>query len=232
MVGKVGVGREDLSGRRFGRLLCVESESRIMSSKRRQVYWKCQCDCGNVAFVRPQQLKEGITVSCGCYNKERVSEPRKHGMSNSPEYKIFKDIKRRCEEPNRKSYKNYGGRGIKCLWESFEQFYEEMGTRPSNKHTIERKNVDGDYCKENCIWTDDLSLQAYNRRPKSNSKTNIPGVTEDTAGYGYLARISVNYKRIYLGFFKSLYDAAKARKEAELQYYGFNLKWEMPNENE
>lgn len=238
MVAKVGAGREDLSNKRFGRLLCLDSESRVMPSGRRQVYWRCLCDCGNETFVRPQQLKESRTVSCGCKNQDNYKAKAENSYSDTEEYWILADMKRRCTPQAIKASKNYGDRGIRVCeaWsksgrEGYENFLNDMGKRPSPKHTIERKDVNGDYCKENCIWTDDLSLQAFNRRPKK-SKTGIPGVTMDSDGYGYLSRISVNYERIYLGFFKSLYKAAEARKEAELKYYGFNLEWEMPTYDE
>lgn len=220
---------KDISGLKFFRLTAIDSFSKRNSSGRSQVFWNCECDCGNKVTVLGECLRRGTTKSCGCWNKEKEPSVKTHGLSKSSEYKIYRDIKRRCEDPRRESYKHYGARGILCEWSSFENFYLDMGQRPSEKHTIERIDVDGNYCKENCIWTDDLGLQAFNRRPKLN-KTGVPGVREDAQGYGYVATICVNYNRIYLGFFKSLQEAAKVRKEAELKYYGFNLKWETPND--
>ena len=62
MVAQVGVGREDLTGKKFNRLLCLNSYSKVMDSGRRQVYWVCLCDCGNITEARPQSLKEGTTA--------------------------------------------------------------------------------------------------------------------------------------------------------------------------
>lgn len=68
-------------------------------------------------------------------------------------YKSWEDMKKRCDNPNRRSYKNYGGRGIKYQedWKYFENFYRDMGDRPDG-HTLERIEVDGNYTKENCKW--------------------------------------------------------------------------------
>lgn len=227
MSGKIAANREDLSGKKFNRLLAIDAESRVMPTGRRQVYWRCLCDCGTETFVRSQTLKEGKTKSCGCWAKEKLPESYKHGLSQSDEYKIYKDIVRRCTEQGRKSYANYGGRGITCLWTDFESFYEEMGQRPSKRHSIERVDVDGNYCKENCMWTDDLSLQAFNQRPRK-SRFGVPGVRSDKDGYGYVVTIGKDNIRYYLGFFTDLKEAALARKEGEIKYYGFNLDWEMP----
>ena len=229
MTGKVGSGMADLSNQRFGRLVCVDAESRVVPSGRRQVYWNCICDCGNKTAVRSQPLKEGRIVSCGCWAKEKPSPAKTHGMSGSDEYKIYKDILRRCLNPKNQAYSNYGGRGIKCEWETFEQFYADIGPRPSPVHTIERADVDGNYCKGNCRWVDDWSLQAFNQRTRV-SKTGIPGVRPDGQGYGFVVSIGKDYVKHYLGFFKTLKEAAEVRKQAELDFYGFNLKWEMPDE--
>lgn len=235
MVAKVGVGRADLTGLKFGRLVCLDSYSEVVPSGRRQVYWNCVCDCGNTTKVRPQQLKEGRIVSCGCKQKEDYKAKSENSFCLSDEYTILKDIIRRCNpESNCIGSKNYGKRGIRVdpLWtvggrEGYENFIKDMGARPSKDHSIERVDVDGNYCKENCIWTDDDSLQAYNQRPRK-SKSGIPGVMMSSDGYGYRVTIGKDYIKHYIGYYKDIKDAAKARKQAELDFYGFNLNWELP----
>ena len=64
----------DLAGQRFGRLVVLNRAGDVASGKRKVVNWLCQCDCGNTITVRACNLKNGSTVSCGCYNKERTFE--------------------------------------------------------------------------------------------------------------------------------------------------------------
>lgn len=152
----------------------------------RSVHWKCQCICGNFAIVRGDQLKSGHTKSCGCLQKEKVS---KHGKSKTREYKVWDSMIQRCTNSNDKDYDNYGGRGIRVCqgWRSsFEYFFADMGKRPSNRHSIDRKNNNLNYscgyCKEcieerwesNCRWAT-TSEQGRNRR--TNVKLTFSGET-------------------------------------------------------
>ena len=75
-------------------------------------------------------------------------------------------MKNRCSNPKCDSYKNYGGREIKVCDEwihDFPRFYADMGPKPSADHTIERIDVNGDYCPSNCCWLH-KSLQGKNKR--------------------------------------------------------------------
>ena len=89
-----------------------------------------------------------------------------HGLRNTKEYGIWNRIKDRCYNVNNKRYQDYGGRGI-CMsdeWKKFfKAFYEDMGNRPSDKHSVDRIDNDGNYCKENCKWSTDIE-QANNKR--------------------------------------------------------------------
>lgn len=235
MAGKLGVGRDDLEGLKFGRLTCVDSFSRVMKSSRSQVYWNCICECGNLVAVRPQQLKEGKTVSCGCKKLDNSKEKAENSFCLNVEYTILKDIIRRCDPKEKiERNRNYGARGISVdlQWaiggrEGFNNFITDMGYRPTEKHSIERVDVNLGYCKDNCIWTDNFSLQAFNQRPRK-SKFGVPGVSMDKGAYGYVVTIGKDNIRHYIGFFKTLVQAAEARKDAEIEHYGFNLDWEMP----
>jgi hypothetical protein len=101
---------------------------------------------------------------------------KKHGMSESEEYSIWSGIKKRCECRTAKDYPNYGGRGIKVCerWQTFENFFEDMGKRPSKKHSVEREDNQKDYSPENCKWATVIE-QANNRR--SNNVLTMNGIS-------------------------------------------------------
>lgn len=140
----------DLISKKYGRLLVT---SRNGSDKYKKSRWMCICDCGNSITVTGVYLTNGDTKSCGCLKKE--GNRKTHGMIRSPEYSVWCDMKKRCYLKSGKSYKNYGGRGISVCdrWlNSFEAFYEDMGERPSEKHTIDRNDNNDGYSPENCSW--------------------------------------------------------------------------------
>lgn len=149
----------DLTGLRYGRLFIVQKTKSI----RGQTYYMCRCDCGNEKEIRGAHIKHGATKSCGCLR--HIGYTITHGMSQTDEFKIWAGILSRCTNPNRKSYKDYGGRGIKVSpsWETFENFYTDMGPRPSKKHSIDRIDVDSGYSSENCRWATSRQ-QNQNRR--------------------------------------------------------------------
>lgn len=163
--------QKDLTGKRFGRLQVLWAAGR---RERNRVYWTCQCDDGNVSFVRTAQLINGGTRSCGCLQREAVTALCKarqttHGHYHTPEHVAYVAAKGRCTNPKNRAYKNYGGRGIKFLFTSFLQFFAELGPRPSPAHSLDRKNNDGHYEPGNLRWGT-LLQQRRNRRPYKTNR--------------------------------------------------------------
>lgn len=145
---------KQLSGQMFGRLTVLE---RYGSSNGR-VNWLCRCVCGVLYEAVSNALTSGHTKSCGCWRDERnASTPEAHGHAKrgykSPTYYSWSAMWTRCINPNVKSYKDYGGRGIQVCerWKEFENFLADMGDRPYGR-TLDRINVNGNYEPGNCRW--------------------------------------------------------------------------------
>lgn len=154
----------DLTGEKFGKLTVVSETSK--RTKNKKIIWLCRCECGNTIEVSVADLGRN-TNSCGCQSSRKTIGERSktHGMSTTPLYAVWRTMRDRCNNPNNKSYKNYGARGITVCseWLSFEKFYEDMGDSYKRGLTIERKNIDEGYNKNNCIWITKAE-QSLNKR--------------------------------------------------------------------
>lgn len=156
----------DLTGQKFGNLLVLKKTTCGKHYK-----YLCRCDCGNEIEVSVDHLRYGHTQSCGCIKSTINSEiHRTHGKSRTRLYRIWGDMRTRCENPNYIRFHAYGGRGIKVCesWHVFSNFeewaYQNGYADDATKYecTIERVDVDKDYCPENCTWVP-LKKQGYNK---------------------------------------------------------------------
>lgn len=190
-------------------------------------FFKCICDCGKECVRSASKLNEAIRnnkcIACGCL----VGKDGKFHISNSIEYACYKQMIARCYNPKNKSYKNYGGRGIKVCerWlepdpMGFYNYIEDMGQRPGENHSTERIDVDGDYTPSNCTWAT-RSQQTFNRRVLSINTSGLTGVSFKASDSRWLATIAVECKKTYLGYFDNLFDAVCARKSAECIAYPY-----------
>ncbi len=154
--------RKDYTGVRFGRLVAT---ARISDIGARAVY-RCACDCGNIVEVAGSNLASGATRSCGCLRKETTAKLTfSHGEAGTRIYRCWRNMMDRCENPQNKEYPRYGGRGVSVCkeWHNPELFLEwakESGYR--DDLSIDRIDVNGDYCPANCRWADNFT-QARNR---------------------------------------------------------------------
>lgn len=216
---------ENYIGKKFNRLTVTGH-----TFKNGKYYLVCQCDCGKIKEIIPYNVKSGATKSCGCLHRE-ISKKKKdkpsyqtHGMTGTRIYKTWQGIKDRCNNPNMSNYKNYGGRGIelcKCL-PNFETFYKwAMLHGYSDNLTIERKDVNGNYCvcKDNLKWAT-KSEQQRNKRLMPNNKTGHNGVyINNGRGKKYAASIVASGKPIYLGAYDTIEEAIVARKNGETKHW-------------
>jgi hypothetical protein len=164
---------QDLTGQAFGRLTVLGYAG--------EYEWWAECSCELKGIVRTQAgaLKNGNTRSCSCLQKERAKEVHTtHGQTvgkTTPEYKAYINAQTRATNPNCPEYKNYGDRGIEFRFNSFEEFFTELGARPRKDYSVDRIDVNGHYEVGNVHWATDPE-QARNKR--SNRMIEFQGRTQ------------------------------------------------------
>ena len=168
----------DLTGERYGRLTAISSTG---VKKGTSMVWSFMCDCGNQVERASGEVRRGKTHSCGCLRSELSKAKMKsfqtlgtiasstHRMTGAPEFISWDSMKQRCLNPDHKSFKDYGGRGVVICdrWiDSFDKFLADMGERPEGT-TLDRVDTNGNYEPGNCRWATG-KVQGNNKRSSRN----------------------------------------------------------------
>jgi len=166
-----------MANQRFGKLLVLEKSGTKGAAK--HIVWKCQCDCGNVAFVVGAYIRKGRVKSCGCGSTETYFNAKRlttHGMSKTRTYHIWQGMIQRTSIGSQKKPNLYVNKGITVCdhWKLFENFFTDMGEAPDGL-SIDRIDGNQGYNPTNCRWAT-AKEQANNT--SANLNLTYDGVTQ------------------------------------------------------
>lgn len=177
------------------------------TSSYKKRYGLYRCACGKEFKTQIASVKNGNTKNCGCTrNKNKIT----HGLTNHSLYNIWFNMIDRCNNENSNNYKNYGTRGIGVCdrWLKLENFINDMYSGFEYGLTLDRIDVNGNYEPDNCRWVDRKVQQRNQRKLRNTNSSGYRGV--DFKHNRWRAQISINYKRIHLGYFNTALDGALA----------------------
>lgn len=188
---------KDLTGQRVGKLQVISFAQ--TSNKWGRLLWNCRCTCGDDVLIPSSTLLRGASAaSCG---KRECRPAFIDGKRRSITCNSWKAMIRRCTKPDSDNYPQYGGKGITVCerWMDFKMFIADMGERPSSQFTIDRKDSNGNYCPENCQWSD-KTTQTRNR--SCAKRLTFEGVTLPVIEWANSKSIplSVIYQRMARGW--------------------------------
>lgn len=188
----------------FGKLTVLSLFKKVVNNKSMRMA-HCRCVCGNYVDFLINVLHDGREHSCGCVN---------HGLRNTKIYRAWKSMKRRCYNKNVKFYEEYGGRGISICdeWrDNFINFYNwAMDNGYQDNLTVDRIDVNGNYCPENCRWVN-YHVQGANQRVRKDNSTGFRGVTFNKSEQKYTSQLTINRKKLFFGYFNTAEEAHIAR---------------------
>lgn len=193
---------KNLIGQKFN-LLTVISENGVDKFGRKT--WLCKCDCGNESIVPSTSLVKGDVKSCGCLRGKNLIT---HNHSNERLHSIWKGIRRRCNNPHEKSYKDYGGRGIKLCdeWNNYENFREwALSHGYRDDLTIDRIDVNKNYCPTNCRW---LTKQEQARNKQNTLWVKYNGELKSLPEWAEY--LGINYHTLFRRIYNLKWDIKKA----------------------
>ena len=193
---------KNIAGQKFGRLTAIKRNGK---DNQDLTLWLCKCECGNKITTRLSNLTTGATKSCGCLQKDIVTDMKtKHGLSVNDQgeaprlYSIWRNMKQRCNNPNASKYKNYGGKGISFCeeWENYKPFHDwAINNGYSDDLTLDRIDNNGDYCPENCRW---VTYRQQNLNSSQNHLVTFKGETKTITEWSEILNIkrTTLYSRI------------------------------------
>lgn len=181
----MNIPKQDLTGRTFGSWTVLRFSHRASN---RQALWFCRCACGVEKAVRGPDLTSGRSTRCPACVKVAAGP---HGRTL---YKVWHNVRQRCENPRHRAWRHYGARGIKVCerWQTFGNFYADMAPTYQPGLTVDRINVDGPYAPENCRWAT-REQQARNKR--NNHLVTFRGRTATAAEWAELVGIKAHVIR-------------------------------------
>lgn len=190
-------------GQKFGRLTVIDTY--VDSAK---TYWICKCDCGNIVSKLAKLVKYGYSRSCGCLSKDILEHRKQNAKTHERLYGIWQGMKDRCNNPNNTNYHNYGGRGITICekWQKSYRDFRDWAYRngwtediPDNHQdalSIERINVNGNYCPENCCFIP-LRCQCLNKRPYNERNKIITKKDKNMITIGFETKSEREWQNFY-----------------------------------
>lgn len=225
--GTLGNNFLDVTGERFGLLTAVKP---LMASggkdgKRLRWKWVFRCDCGNYVerFISnvKMSVQKGCVPACpACARSRQKRRQFKHGQTGSQLYRVWRNMRNRCQNPDAQAYPRYGGRGIKVCerWQEFNNFVADMGSTFHDDLVLDRIDNNGDYCPENCRWT----TYRVNCRNRSGTYSDLD--LEELSHITGISKTTLHY-RVTRGWPLELLAMQPSVMNARLQAYLVNAKY-------